>query len=83
MDREIVTWFFWYSLTNTFLGAVLGGGVFSQAGNIGSASGLLEAIGTAIPTTSNFFIQVWWCGVASPGGGGGGRATGRNGTGVC
>ncbi|KAG2454279.1 hypothetical protein HYH02_001310 [Chlamydomonas schloesseri] len=57
-DREMQAWFFWYSLFNTFLGAVLGGGVFSQIGvYLKNPSSLLEHIGKALPNTANFFIQ--------------------------
>eukprot|EP00198_Chlamydomonas_reinhardtii_P010247 XP_001699584.1 ERD4-related membrane protein [Chlamydomonas reinhardtii] len=57
-DREMQAWFFWYSLFNTFLGAVLGGGVFSQIGvYLKDPSSLLEHIGKALPSTANFFIQ--------------------------
>ncbi|KAG2426751.1 hypothetical protein HXX76_012808 [Chlamydomonas incerta] len=57
-DREMQAWFFWYSLFNTFLGAVLGGGVFSQIGvYLQNPSSLLEHIGKALPNTANFFIQ--------------------------
>ncbi len=41
-------WFWWYSFLNTFLGAVLGGGVFSQLGSyIQNPSSLLDHIGAS------------------------------------
>ncbi|GIL63887.1 hypothetical protein Vafri_17901 [Volvox africanus] len=57
-ERQMQTWFFWYSLINTFLGAVLGSGVFSQLGTyLADPKMLLDKIGRALPTTANFFIQ--------------------------
>ncbi|EFJ41164.1 hypothetical protein VOLCADRAFT_98840 [Volvox carteri f. nagariensis] len=51
-------WFFWYSLFNTFLGAVLGSGVFSQLGTyLADPRKVLDKIGRALPSTANFFVQ--------------------------
>ncbi|GLI61840.1 hypothetical protein VaNZ11_004347 [Volvox africanus] len=58
MDRQMSRWFFWWSLLNMFLGAVVGGGIFQQLGAYLQNPGmLLLRIGTALPTTSNFFMH--------------------------
>ncbi|KAG2489475.1 hypothetical protein HYH03_012111 [Edaphochlamys debaryana] len=58
MEREMQTWWFWYSLFNTFLGAMLGGGFLGQLGTyLSEPTDLLSRLGTALPTTANFFIQ--------------------------
>ena len=35
MDRRIGTLFFWWDIFNIFLGAMLGGSIFSQLGQVG------------------------------------------------
>ncbi|KAG2489474.1 hypothetical protein HYH03_012110 [Edaphochlamys debaryana] len=58
MEREMQTWWFWYSLVNTFLGAMMGGGFLGQLGTyLSNPTNLLTRLGTAVPTTANFFIQ--------------------------
>ncbi|EFJ50262.1 hypothetical protein VOLCADRAFT_89203 [Volvox carteri f. nagariensis] len=58
MDRQMSRWFFWWSLLNMFLGAVVGGGMFQQLGAYLQDPGkLLLRIGTALPTASNFFMH--------------------------
>ncbi|GLC35512.1 hypothetical protein PLESTB_000199500 [Pleodorina starrii] len=58
MDRQMSRWFFWWSLLNMFLGAVVGGGIFQQLGAYLQDPGkLLLRIGTALPTASNFFMH--------------------------
>lgn len=46
-------------MLNIFIGAVVGGGIFQQLGTyLAQPSRLFSQIGTALPTTANFFIQV-------------------------
>ncbi|KAG2433320.1 hypothetical protein HXX76_008386 [Chlamydomonas incerta] len=62
VEREIQGWFWWYALLNTFIGAVLGGGVFSQLGTFlksePGTSHTLQRVGTGVVNTANFFIQL-------------------------
>ncbi|GFR47417.1 hypothetical protein Agub_g9134 [Astrephomene gubernaculifera] len=58
LDRQMSRWFFWWSLLNMFLGAVVGGGLFQQLGAYLQDPGrVLLRIGTALPTASNFFLH--------------------------
>ncbi|KAG2489468.1 hypothetical protein HYH03_012104 [Edaphochlamys debaryana] len=58
MEREMQTWFFWYSLFNTFLGAVLGAGFLRKLGTyLQDPESIFNEIGQSLPNTANFFIQ--------------------------
>jgi hypothetical protein len=47
-----------WDVFNVFLGAMLGGSIFSQLGILINNPGEIAAsIGTALPTASNFFIN--------------------------
>lgn len=58
LDRRIGTIFFVWDIFNVFLGAMLGGSIFSQLGTlIKSPGSIASSIGTALPSASNFFIN--------------------------
>lgn len=58
LDRRICSLFFYWSTWNVFLGAMLGGSAFSQLGIIvNNPSTIPKIIGTALPASSNFFIN--------------------------
>ena len=58
LDRRICSLFFYWSTWNVFLGAMLGGSAFSQLGIIvNNPNALPRIIGTALPASSNFFIN--------------------------
>lgn len=58
LDRRICSLFFYWSTWNVFLGAMLGGSAFSQLGIvINNPSVIPRIIGTALPASSNFFIN--------------------------
>ncbi len=58
LDRRICSLFFYWSTWNVFLGAMLGGSAFSQLGIIVNNPGSIpKIIGTALPASSNFFIN--------------------------
>ena len=58
LDRRICSLFFYWSTWNVFLGAMLGGSAFSQLGIIVNNPGSIpRIIGTALPASSNFFIN--------------------------
>ncbi|KAG2449389.1 hypothetical protein HYH02_005539 [Chlamydomonas schloesseri] len=61
VEREIQAWFYWYAIINTFIGAVLGGGIFSQLGTFlkegPEGYDTLQRVGTGVVNTANFFIQ--------------------------
>ena len=58
LDRRICSLFFYWSTWNVFLGAMLGGSAFSQLGIIiNNPAAITRIIGTALPASSNFFIN--------------------------
>lgn len=58
LDRRIGTIFFVWDIFNVFLGAMLGGSIFSQLGTlIKNPGSIASSIGTALPAASNFFIN--------------------------
>ena len=58
LDRRICALFFYWSTWNVFLGAMLGGSAFSQLGIIiNNPAAITRIIGTALPASSNFFIN--------------------------
>ena len=58
LDRRIGLIFFVWDIFNVFLGAMLGGSIFSQLGVlIKNPTSIAASIGTALPTASNFFIN--------------------------
>lgn len=58
MDRRIATLFFLWDVLNVFVGAMLGGSIFSQLDNVINDPGSIpRLIGTALPASSNFFIN--------------------------
>lgn len=58
LDRRIGLIFFIWDVFNVFLGAMLGGSIFSQLGVLIKDPGsIAKAIGGALTTSSNFFIN--------------------------
>ncbi|KAL0050236.1 hypothetical protein WJX82_006955 [Trebouxia sp. C0006] len=58
MDRRICELFFFWSVFNVFLGAMFGGAIFSQlAQSIKDPASIPSLVGTALPSSSNFFIN--------------------------
>ena len=58
MDRRIATLFFIWDVFNIFLGAMLGGSIFSQLNDVLNDPGSIpKRIGIALPSSSNFFIN--------------------------
>ncbi|KAK9819243.1 hypothetical protein WJX81_003710 [Elliptochloris bilobata] len=58
LDRRVCALFFQWSVWSVFLGAMLGGSAFSQLGAlIDNPASLPSLIGTALPASSNFFIN--------------------------
>ncbi|CAK0783273.1 hypothetical protein CVIRNUC_006472 [Coccomyxa viridis] len=58
LDRRIASLFFTWGVFNVFLGAMLGGSIFSKIRLIVSEpSAIPEILGSALTTSSNFFID--------------------------
>lgn len=58
LDQRILGVFFWWSVICVFIGAMLGGSIFSQFRVVLANPGRIPyIIGTALPTSSNFFIN--------------------------
>jgi hypothetical protein len=58
LDQRILNIFYWWSVFSVFLGAMLGGSIFSQFRVALQDPGKIASIiGTALPTSSNFFIN--------------------------
>ncbi|KAK9804567.1 hypothetical protein WJX73_000229 [Symbiochloris irregularis] len=59
VDRRIAALFFVWDVFNVFIGAMLGGSIFSQLDNmINDPGSIPRLIGTALPASSNFFIKL-------------------------
>ena len=58
LDRRIATLFVFWDVFNVFLGGMFAGSAFSQLGVIINKPGSIPTvIGTALPASSNFFIN--------------------------
>ena len=58
LDRRIATLFFNWDIFNVFLGGMFAGSALSQLENIiQKPSSLLSVVGTALPASSNFFVN--------------------------
>ncbi|KAL3131896.1 hypothetical protein ABBQ38_007601 [Trebouxia sp. C0009 RCD-2024] len=58
LDRRICELFFYWDVFNVFLGAMFGGAIFSQLkASITDPVGIPSFLGTALPSSSNFFIN--------------------------
>ena len=58
LDRRIATLFVFWDVFNVFLGGMFAGSAFSQLGVIINKPGSIPSvIGTALPASSNFFIN--------------------------
>jgi len=58
LDQRILDIFYWWSVISVFIGAMLGGSIFSQFRVALESPGKIPSIiGTALPTSSNFFIN--------------------------
>ena len=58
LDRRIATLFVFWDVFNVFLGGMFAGSAFSQLGVIINKPGSIPSVvGTALPASSNFFIN--------------------------